>query len=154
MEKNSTGVWLSCERALEHEQLSGAVLTAVKGDVLVASVRVKTSNAFLIGKERRHSGVRIGQVTRRIWAGNGIQDPEDLNWEIRIKNITQQSWHHHHPSNSQSLHLHKKKNTIQIWRSFLPSQPSSPPVCCRVQTLSCSSRSCCCSCLCFPAGAS
>lgn len=64
MEKNSTGVRLSCERVLEHEQLSGTVLTAVKGDVLVASVRVKTSDAFLIGKERRHGGVRIGRVTR------------------------------------------------------------------------------------------
>lgn len=36
---------------LEHQNLSGAALTAVEGDVLVAGVRVKPADALFIAQE-------------------------------------------------------------------------------------------------------
>lgn len=43
---------------LEHQNLSGAALTAVEGDVLVAGVRVKPADALFIVQE-----TRVGCVT-------------------------------------------------------------------------------------------
>lgn len=37
---------------LDHQQFPAAAFTAVEGDVLVASVRVKTADAFLVREER------------------------------------------------------------------------------------------------------
>lgn len=63
---------------LQHQDVSGAPLTAVKGDVLVAGVRVKPADALFVAEEIRGGRVAEQRLCLVFWRGNWIQNLQDL----------------------------------------------------------------------------